>query len=1143
MLKKILRTVVTLLLTAAIFLPSVPVMAAENTSLVWEYANVKKNESEYDAFLRLGKSFYKNYIKGKYSSGKNNILTLESVYAFEYALNKDILSDETVNKLTKNKIVVLGKYAQQVNCFCASMLQETYKKRSANGTTAPDFDKLTLLGYDLYGCQSAPEYLTRYAVLDRYALWSGEPSASDPNELVNSAGNPVLGWVRLPDGKITLQLYGSYSDVTRVENWSKKYFVLSDDRYYCIEDRILAEDPTLNFAEEYEGMDVSWWETQIKPEDKTFTLKTDKYRGATRASFEKQLGKTNMYYFNSVETFRYIYTYAQMDFGLPYARTKEYSKTHTLVNKGESNITLSALGSAKLNIAVKKDSAKWYANHLYYSSSNPDVAAVDNNGTVYAVSKGEAVITVVTKSSGRSKPVQIKVTVKDSPDITVKQNIGYVLEDSLFDLLNRGVNFDSLADKLTSAGGSSVVLCDQPMFCVNGKADFTDEELINGKLTLEHELDNYKLDTITIEDYKTLAAQAHKKGIKVYMYIQCVWQPYGGMARPDCYYNLCLERYAQNPDDAEAKAFVDKLFNAYKEYWNDIAPKLQKAGVDGIYILHSANGQELLISDSHWPELIEAVRKVYDGEIIASYHYLDHSGGRIINNEALYSNADSIVLNCQFYENDFPGRDLSLEKCREIVDERFASLADRLYEKYGKPVHPYFWLSSTDIITSSGADSSNGIGKYITPDGQTANADYLQQMIVWEAVMECFADRGYVGSILSYYQNGGVCGDFGTHYDSGFEGRATVYKKPASKLLKAWANIPTKAVEKQADYLTITKVGGKKIYDRLAFVDLGTTVSITNSAPKGTKYRWYSSDPGVAEVSSTGKITARSAGIVTIKAYDKYGAACDHVNVVVRDTTHPTIKAVYSAADKFADKLRKAGQTVSLDIYNIIFELAVRINSECISEAETKVIAAIEQSDGITGREYSTAVYNFSQNSAADLTMLVIPENVTNTCKTGADFLHRYAVKDSSAVNYYKKDEGYIPQGENVEIYFNDGTPLIGWYDSGWGDDWIFCQYPDENGKLRTYFSNCIHTGNKFFFCGSNSSWTVQREITLDLIDGYKTIRLDSDYGISEERLRREIGEETYKYVEEALNSGGEYSFFSDGMVWQLVHLDVGYPA
>ena len=103
----------------------------------FDFANVHEGESEYDAFVRIGSEFYNNYIKDKYTStaaanGKaEKVFTLESVYSFEYSLNKDVLSDETVSQLTsgETKVVDLSTYAEMSNVFCAESVEKMPAKR------------------------------------------------------------------------------------------------------------------------------------------------------------------------------------------------------------------------------------------------------------------------------------------------------------------------------------------------------------------------------------------------------------------------------------------------------------------------------------------------------------------------------------------------------------------------------------------------------------------------------------------------------------------------------------------------------------------------------------------------------------------------------------------------------------------------------------------------------------------------------------------------------------------------------------------------------------------------------------------------------------------------------------------------------
>ena len=78
-----------------------------------------------------------------------------------------------------------------------------------------------------------------------------------------------------------------------------------------------------------------------------------------------------------------------------------------------SDITLNYKKSAKINPKIDAEKGTEYS--VSYTSSNPKVATVDNNGKVYAAKKGSATITcTVTDSNGNTVSDTCKVTVKYS---------------------------------------------------------------------------------------------------------------------------------------------------------------------------------------------------------------------------------------------------------------------------------------------------------------------------------------------------------------------------------------------------------------------------------------------------------------------------------------------------------------------------------------------------------------------------------------------------------------------------------------------------------------------------------------------------------------------------------------------------------
>ena len=92
----------------------------------------------------------------------------------------------------------------------------------------------------------------------------------------------------------------------------------------------------------------------------------------------------------------------------------ELSDSPTGVNSVSiSDITLNYKKSAKINPKIDAEKGTEYS--VSYTSSNPKVATVDNNGKVYAAKKGNATITcTVTDSNGNTVSDTCKVTVKYS---------------------------------------------------------------------------------------------------------------------------------------------------------------------------------------------------------------------------------------------------------------------------------------------------------------------------------------------------------------------------------------------------------------------------------------------------------------------------------------------------------------------------------------------------------------------------------------------------------------------------------------------------------------------------------------------------------------------------------------------------------
>ena len=743
--------------------------------------NIKADEGEYKAFIRLGNEFYLNSISGKYSEASGAI-SQESVYAFEYALNKDILSEKTVERLTKDGIIDLATYAETVNSFCAEMMEQVYSHREENGITAPDFDELTLNGYDFYNSRTATEYLARHAVLEKNALWEGDHSHHEQDywECVNSDGQLVFGWVKLPDGSIVLQTGGLFGNVTTDMPDDNLYRIVQcGSRYYFLLHGVLQDSVTINFRA---------YENSENAEDRDIVIPLDEDCGISISAFEECIGETNTNYLNKTGTVR-DYLLNRYNYSLPIARTDEYNQTIELTYSGESELSVDALSCVKLDVSVKGDSTGLFDGDIYFTSSDPSVADVDNEGNVYGISTGDAVISAVARTAGICRPLQVNVHVNSSPAISRNTNIGYSLDDIVWDCENRGSSFDALADKLAADGATSVMIGDRPVFKLDGSNEIVTENVVNGELTLTHEDDSVFTSQIKFSDYKTLADMAHQKGIKVNAFIQPEWNDGSGLY-DGCPVSVYFERYAADPTDSEAKQFVDKYFGAYEQYWVEVAPMLKEAGVDGIY-LNYCTAFELLINDGHWSQLVSKVEQVYDGEILAMAQALWESQlDPLYDNSDFVGSFDRIGLQLgSIFDEDTVTENPSLADAKQLVENHFSTAAaDRLNALSGKPVDISTRISSTAIpLNNPGEDTGKGECYTSWEQAATTHSDYLQQMIMWQAFCEVFSSKNYVDTIISQYNCNYICNPYGMEYRSGYDCSTTVYEKPASKLLERWS--------------------------------------------------------------------------------------------------------------------------------------------------------------------------------------------------------------------------------------------------------------------------------------------------------------------------------------------------------------------
>ena len=126
-------------------------------------------------------------------------------------------------------------------------------------------------------------------------------------------------------------------------------------------------------------------------------------------------------------------------------------KTVTSISLSENTLEIKKGGTGVLTATVKPSDA---ADILTWSSSNPDVATVDNNGNITALSVGTAVITVTASYSKVS--ASCTVTVFSQPEVTgvYRKGYGWILCGRL-----NGGGYSRRSDRMDLAHTAAEIIC------------------------------------------------------------------------------------------------------------------------------------------------------------------------------------------------------------------------------------------------------------------------------------------------------------------------------------------------------------------------------------------------------------------------------------------------------------------------------------------------------------------------------------------------------------------------------------------------------------------------------------------------------------------------------------------------------------
>lgn len=1147
------------------------------------YTLVEASDLEYDAFINTGRTFFEKYIENKYIStsaqrgGVEKVFTLDSVYAFEYAINKDFLEDDTIVKLTTGdtKIVELKEYAEKVNVFCAEALTWVPEARQSTnapndkfyspdsqseeerewavegrGIPTPDFSELAFKGKESFGCESFLDYITHYAVMDKNALWDGNWGPTGLSE--NEDGNLIIGWVKLPDGDITVQEAYQFdiSHLCNLYNTSGYGFVISNDRYYLLNENILQQNETeLNFAKDMILTDRGWYDT-AEPEDKTIKWIPDSCYGVNSQLLPEMIGEANYTYINISEIMPNQKAFVAFDISCPIERDDEYTKIIRLQAADESKeVTINCLSETELFVRVLDDTDGWYSDQMYFTSSDERVATVDNRGHVYGISEGTAMITVTVKTSGRVRPVEIPVHVTDSPAISRQMSIGFATEDSVY--MGSEVTLDSLTKMMINDNASSVIINEQPIFTLNGSRDYDTEKPISegDVLKLERWTQSQACGTMPFEEYKRLSDKLHNEGKKLYISLQSWMGAYGGS--PSSYSKQMIFRYIEDPDDVEANKFIDKLFSAMEDYLTTYAESYTKAGVDGIFITDFGGAvgfHTLFINDGHYSKLISAVKKVYSGKIMVYYDYKSDLLEASLNNHDLFDNVDSILVIAPDNLQDYFSSNPSIEECKELFSEEFGQYLDKLYQEYHKPIDTEWWISSTKTPVSFRGDGSGGRGIWIYPSAdytynKTTTTDYLQQMITWEAILEFMSEKGYAGTVYERYKfMADKVSNSNDDIRDGMDCDPSVHKKPASKLAAVWGT----GTEIGMGTHDIKQIEGNALNEDYYSMQIGDTALLTMKQDFSV-YKFTSSDNNVISVDETGVMTANGIGkaLITIIDTTDTSSSC-LLTVFVLPGGTEYIDELFESVKAFATCFDK-NDAMS---FGLLYELAVRINEHVLSQDVISSLVDGGIFDLNSPREYAEFVSGLADyGDRITLNDLKIEANNACKCISNDEYIFEYVVKNPMDGNLFTEGQWHDvhnnpdnPDEVVSEHLFDDGTRLFGWW---YGDDGAaYVQYFSSKGVpcLDFYFSNMIYTGNRFYF---TNDWKICKDnVTLIVNDTNITLQLEDDGGISDKELRKAFGEEEYENLMDIIDTGRTDFFYRDPEDrWFFpVRLNSGYP-
>ena len=378
-----------------------------------------------------------------------------------------------------------------------------------------------------------------------------------------------------------------------------------------------------------------------------------------------------------------------------------------------------------------------------------------------------------------------------------------------------------------------------------------------------------------------------------------------------------------------------------------------------------------------------------------------------------------------------------------------------------------------------------------------------------------------------------------TCYDlnSGYDCSATVYSKPAARLLKAWS---TKSLTRELgkdETFSIDSIGQQElIYDYCTVVK-GDCLEI-NLNPIDANYVYVSKNVNIASVDELGKLTANSVGRTAIDIINNDNGAKKSFMLFVLPTSELYDK-ILGKVNSYIDLLHNEGYPVTQSTFWSVYELAIRINENILSDEEINVLVDNGIFDYLSNAQYSKFVASLKEYNTVNLDLLRLDENTSCECENNEQYIRKYIAKCSFDGNLHESCDA-INIGDEYELHHKNGDILFGWVNYGGVRVQAMREFSASNQAM--YYMKAIQTGDRIYFV-NNSLMYDSVYIT---VDGTEIgLTLEEDGGIKISDFIDAVGEEFYNTLVDYYDTDTNGYYISRGTGnngFFFIKEDIGYP-